>query len=177
MCRWQILLLGFAVGLCGYPSPSPARPVESWPYDKLMKKSDLAVFAEALKTEPASDTPPEHHWPRKFVAQNTTFQVKYVLKGKAQKGQIKVLHFRFGGQKEDIAPQDVLGDIIINGPNFVAFRTKAVGTTGRCWKPVRPAPEYLLFLRRLKDGRYEPVSGQIDPVLSVREVAIPLGNK
>ena len=36
---------------------------------------------------------------------------------------------------------------------------------------VLPTPEYLLFLKRLKDGRYEPVSGRIDPAPSVREVS------
>jgi hypothetical protein len=35
-------------------------------------------------------------------------------------------------------------------------------------------PEYLLFLKRGKDGRYEPVSGRIDPVLCVREMYWPL---
>jgi hypothetical protein len=34
------------------------------------------------------------------------------------------------------------------------------------------SPEYLLFLKRGKDGRYEPVSGRIDPILSVREMCI-----
>jgi len=34
-------------------------------------------------------------------------------------------------------------------------------------------PEYLLFLKRRTDGRYEPISGQMDAALSVREVAEP----
>jgi hypothetical protein len=35
-------------------------------------------------------------------------------------------------------------------------------------------PGYLLFLKQGKDGRYEPVSGQIDAELSVKEVNSPL---
>jgi hypothetical protein len=31
-----------------------------------------------------------------------------------------------------------------------------------------------LFLKARKDGRYEPVSGQYDPALSVRELNSPL---
>jgi hypothetical protein len=37
-----------------------------------------------------------------------------------------------------------------------------------------PQPDYMLFLRKLKDGRYEPVSGKIDPQLSVRAIFDPL---
>jgi hypothetical protein len=33
----------------------------------------------------------------------------------------------------------------------------------------------LLFLKARKDGRYEPLSGQYDPALSVREMYIPSG--
>jgi hypothetical protein len=33
--------------------------------------------------------------------------------------------------------------------------------------------EYLLFLKKRGDGRYEPVSGRIDPLLSVRELFNP----
>jgi hypothetical protein len=36
------------------------------------------------------------------------------------------------------------------------------------------APEYLLFLKLRKDGRYEPVSGRVDPEFSVRELHAPL---
>ena len=35
-------------------------------------------------------------------------------------------------------------------------------------------PEYLLFLKKGKGGRYEPVSGRTDPALSVRELFHPL---
>ena len=35
-------------------------------------------------------------------------------------------------------------------------------------------PQYLLFLKRSADGHFEPVSGQIDAVLSVREIYRPL---
>ena len=34
-------------------------------------------------------------------------------------------------------------------------------------------PDYLLFLKKGRDGSYEPVNGQIDPVLSVRELREP----
>jgi hypothetical protein len=34
-------------------------------------------------------------------------------------------------------------------------------------------PQYLLFLKKRPDGRYEAVSGQIDPSLSAREMYSP----
>lgn len=34
-------------------------------------------------------------------------------------------------------------------------------------------PEYLLFLKRRQDGKYEPLSGRVDPALSIREVFHP----
>ena len=36
-------------------------------------------------------------------------------------------------------------------------------------------PEYLLFLKKHKDGQYEPVSGQLDADFSVRAL-FPAGN-
>jgi hypothetical protein len=92
-------------------------------------------------------------------------------------GRVQVRHFKFGGLKKGLDPNDLLHNAIRDGPLLAAFRTEAgTGKTGKGW-PVRAAPEYLLFLRRLKDGRYEPVSGRIDPALSVREVSTPLDNE
>jgi hypothetical protein len=41
---------------------------------------------------------------------------------------------------------------------------------GTTFKAGLGPPEYMLFLRLRKDGRYEPVSGEIDPALSIREL-------
>ena len=40
-------------------------------------------------------------------------------------------------------------------------------------------PDYLLFLKKRDDGRYEPVTGQMDAAESVREVSrpFPIHNK
>ena len=86
--------------------------------------------------------------------------MRYALKGKVDGKQIKVLHFKWGELKKGIKSDSIDGIIIIDGPLFVAF-------------PTKDAPEHLLFLRSLKDGRYEPVSGKIDPELSVRRLSAP----
>jgi hypothetical protein len=44
---------------------------------------------------------------------------------------------------------------------------------GTAFKAELGRPEYMLFLRLRKDGRFEPVSGEVDPVLSVRELHPP----
>lgn len=51
---------------------------------------------------------------------------------------------------------------------------KIEATTGSGYSIMLGPPEYLLFLKRTADGRLEPVSGQIDPALSVREMHRPL---
>jgi hypothetical protein len=86
-----------------------------------------------------------------------------------------VLHFKFGELKRGLRPRT--SDVIIeNGPLLVAFRTGAVivKAEGEERNTVLPTPEYLLFPKRMQDGRYEPVSGRIDPALSVKEVSAPL---
>jgi uncharacterized protein (TIGR03067 family) len=145
-----------ATGILMFPALAFGRVVEIWEYERLFKESDLVVIAVPQRTELANDGPPEHSWPLEFVGQNSTFKVKHTFKGRATAEQIKVLHFRFGdklrkGVKSITEPLQ-----IVDGPLFVEFR-------------IKPATEYLLFLKSLKDGRYEPVSGRIDPALSVRK--------
>src|SRR5262249_7767695 len=116
-----------------------------------------------------------HPWPVKFVGQNSIFEVKHVLKGKLDDKKITVLHFRFGEPKKGIKPEKA--EIIINGPLFVAFHTKALTAKVDGTKVNILRPEYMLLLKRLKDGRYEAVSGKIDPQQSVRELFEPLPEK
>jgi hypothetical protein len=154
-----------------YPSAASARLVPRWTYDKLFKEADLVVIAVAVGTEQADDTPPEHSWPRELVAQNTTLKVRGTLKGKAEGEQIKVLHFKFGEVKKGFE-----GRSTYDGPRLVEFRTPLTVGTGK-EKRVVPASEYLLFLKKMKDGRYEPVSGHIDPSDSIHEVSgLPNGD-
>jgi hypothetical protein len=156
------------------PSAAPARLVERWDYDRLFKEADLVVLAVAVQTDRADDKPPDHSWPHEFVGQNTTLKVRYALKGKADAEQIKVLHFKFGELKKGVDPNSLEAAIILDGPNLVGFRTGPVTVRAGKDTQVLPPPEYLLFLKRMKDGRYEPVAGQIDPAFSVREVSAPL---
>ncbi len=127
------------------------RLLENWPYEKLIKNSDLVVIAETVRIEPTKDTLSVPGWKEiDWAGRNTVFKVKSVIKGKAEKDQVTVLHFRINR---------VRGVLLINGPLLANFKEKQ---------------EYLLFLRKRQDGRFELVSGQIDPVLAVRKISLPL---
>ena len=116
-------------------------------------------------------------WPEKvfdkdrFEAVETIFGASSVLKGEAPLC-IHLVHFQY---TENSRPYN-------NGPGLVSFfmnpvsldATQENGKDGerRELKQKRQSliskPEYLLFLKKRKDGLYEAVSGQIDPSFSVR---------
>jgi hypothetical protein len=174
--KWLPVPVAVGIALMGLAMPTTARLLENWSYERLMKESDLVVIATAVKTEATADKGPEHSWPYEFVGQETTFKVTNAIKGKPPAETFKVLHFKFGELKKREPKKELSGfdTAIINGSQFVSFRTgeyKLIlnGET----RMHSTAPDYLLYLRALKDGRYEPVSGQIDPNLSVRMLIDP----
>ena len=147
----------------GTPAGASARMLENWPYERLFKAADLVVIARPTGSADSDDRNADNPWKEEFIGVCTTFKVQAVLKGKPAGEEVKVLHFR---TREGVK--------IVNGPLHVTFRREGitVRTEGAVCKLA--APEYLLFLRAGKDGRYEPVSGRVDPALSVREVNAPL---
>ena len=166
MGRW--VLFGVAAAVHCWPAGSAyGRLVESWSYEQLFKEADLIVIAVPVGEEKADDAFGEHPWGLDVVGMNTAFEVRYALKGKAGGKQIKMLHFRFDPPKDKLL-------VVEDGPGFVAVRPKSLRVREGDKVLNMPAPEYLLFLRRLKDGRYEPVSGKVDPRFAVREVSDPL---
>jgi len=147
--------------------PVHARLLENWPYERLFKEADLVVIASAGDTAATKDRFSTKGWKVEFIGQDTQFVAQSVLKGKlGEEKKFAVLHYRL--------PDGVQ---IINGPLLVKFRKDSVmlnGTiNGTTFKAGLGCPEYMLFLRLRKDGRYEPVSGEIDPILSIRELNEP----
>jgi len=143
--------------------PTSARGLENWPYEKLMKESDLIVIANPTAVEDCSDKTSDNLWKIEFLGVNTTFKIEAVLKGKPAADSIKVLHFKLHD-----------GQLIGSGPLLVSFRLKPIRLDLKDAHVTLGAPEYMLFLKAGNDGRYEPVSGRIDPELSVRELYPPL---
>jgi hypothetical protein len=144
--------------------PVYARLIERWPYERLFKEADLVVIATAGETADTKDRFSTKGWDVEFIGQDTHFVAKSVLKGKLDaEMKLTVLHYRL---PEGVTIQD--------GPLLVRFRKDALeleGTVnGKAFQASVGSPEYLLFLRLRQDGRYEPVSGAIDPALSIREL-------
>jgi hypothetical protein len=139
-----------------------ARGIEDWPYDRLFKEADLVVIARAKSSEPCDDNTRDNIWKEEFLGVNTAFSVKTVLKGKCEEDKITVLHFKLNDEVK-----------IQNGPLLISFRMKPTALTLKDAKVELAAPDYMLFLKATKDGRFEPVSGRIDPQLSVKEVHAP----
>ena len=149
-----------------------ARKVENWPYDRLFEDADVVVIARAVSTDKCADTWNEQFFDgARFQGLETKFEVVVsTLKGKSPES-LKLLHFQY-------KPEATVYD---DGPGLVSFLDKSRQTAverhvdrSGALRPLSvnssSHPEYLLFLKLRKDGRYEAVSGQTDPNLSARSV-------
>jgi hypothetical protein len=163
MIRFRTAMYAMMVLVILGPGDLSARALESWSYEKLLRASDLVVIAQVVTSADTGGCVRLKGWHVDFIGVNTDFKVSAVLKGKLKGDQLRVLHFRL--------PKNVL---IENGPCLVAFRQKGMEINTKQAQIAFGKPSYLLFLTRRKDGRYEPVSGRVDPVLSVREMYRPL---
>ena len=158
------------------PSIAFSRQVEDWPYERLFKESDLVVIAHVQGWGVT-----KKEWNEKFFDKGrfegvmTIFGAAFTLKGDPPLC-IWLDHFRY---KEGVVRYN-------DGPDLVAFlkeplqievkqNVKKKGKLQQQSKELRKIsqPEYLLFLKKHKDGKYEPVSGQLDASFSVRTLFPP----
>jgi hypothetical protein len=156
-----VLIVAFAAALSS--ARADARGLDSWPYKRLFNEADVVVIGQAVSVADSGETTTDNLWKAEFVGINTTFAVQTVLKGEAGSDKLQVLHYR-------LKP----GVLIEDGPLLVSFRLHGTAITTNGAKIGLARPEYLLFLKKRKDGRYEPLSGRTDPALSVREMYKPL---
>ena len=181
------LPVSLSLGLVCVATALVTRPVPNWPYERLMRESDIVVVAEPVTVKNVDydfskdksfgpflrDSNPEivsmFH---KLAARVTSFHVVGTIKGE-RRNSVDVLHFYW---TEEVPVE--------NGPKFVDFtasRKISVTTKDELsnseWQG-ESKPQFLLFLK-IADGihsihgRYEPVSGQVDPDLSVRLMIEP----
>jgi hypothetical protein len=148
-----------------------ARIHRSWSYQDLMKEADVVVIADAVLSK---DTEQTDDLGKDYLLQmETTLNVHAVLKGKIDKGTLKFVHFRYDPD---------WNSFIFNGPQLVGFQTEPVvdadtaDEEGKKQHLRISRHHYLLFLKRRSDGRYEAVSGQMDPVYSVKLLTRPDDN-
>jgi hypothetical protein len=140
-------------------SSANARPIASWPYDKLTAEADLIVIATPTivkdtgkKTElpggirmTGDDNIPR---PIPVVMMEATFEVLSILKGEA-KGKDFIFHY---WRLEPPSTEPVM-----NAAKLVSFDPNK-------------KERYLLFLRREPEGDYSSLTGQIDPILGIKEL-------
>ena len=131
-------------------APADARLMRAWGYADLTANADLIVIATTVKTTTSKTLEvlpgiSSDNAPVEALRVATELRVVATLKGKA--GVTVVLH------------HDALAyaGVMVNGPGLVTFDPQA-------------HKQFLMFLRRDKDGEYSPVSGQTDPNQSVEEL-------
>jgi hypothetical protein len=152
-------------------STSHARLGRSWTYDDLVKESDLVVIANAVDTKvvpTTDDLSVNGLGDSGYRVQQieTVIRVRAVIKGKYEQKRLDMVHFRYD-------PKGTVG--IINGPTLIEFpkSDRIARTIGEGNERVY-GKDYLLFLKVGKDGKYRPVTGQADPLFSVRELGSAL---
>jgi hypothetical protein len=122
-----------------------ARPVRVWKDAELWSEAEVVVLAMPRATKDVvarADDPRPDYW----VDVETTLDVQVVLKGEAG-GEVTLRHARY---RDGTMP-------LPNGPMFVKLDPEK-------------RQQFLLFLKRAKDGTLEPLSGQMDAHDSVRWV-------
>lgn len=168
-------------------SSSYARLTRYWSYSDLLKESDLVVVANAIETKTVANTdkppaagalPSGRSLDPLFQQVETTFHVRAVVKGRFTRERLTMVHFRWKTAdelpKDRKVSHDPLDILIIDGPGLVEFSNDGWSFLhDKTAEKVKAGADCLLFLKLRKDGKYEPVSGQVDPVDSVRWLTKP----
>jgi hypothetical protein len=148
-----------------FASTTFARQVEEWPYERLFKESDLVVIAHVQGWGVTKREWNEKFFDKtRFEGAKTIFGANFSLKGDPPLC-IWLDHFRYKD-----------GAVRYNdGPGLVDFLKEPLKIEVKQNQGLRKIsqPEYLLFLKKRKDGGYDPVSGQLDANFSVRVMFPP----
>lgn len=159
-------ILSASIICLGAATSSHARLIEDWSYDRLLNTADVVVIATVIGNKEWTEPIELPLFADALEGRLATFKVEAALKGKNPGDKIELIHCRL---KEDVSVE--------NGPLLAEFRQKgrllhieAVdGVRGKRTEQ-EATPQYILFLKARTDGRFEPVAGQVDSSLSVRQV-------
>jgi hypothetical protein len=158
------LAMALAALLC---SQADARQIESWSYQRLKDAADAVVVGTVASEGPWNERVEDRLFGTALEGRLTTFDVETVFKGEVSGRQVQVIHLR---AKE--------GKRFENGPLLASFRKtgrrleiESVDGVKEKALVMEGTPHYLLFVKKRDDGKYEPVSGQIDSALSVRKLS------
>lgn len=155
-CRFvSVLFASFLLS-----APAVAANVGSWTYKKLFKEADVVVIANLESTKETDEL---------HVDAETKTQVRIVLSKlncvQVLKGELvdKSIEFRHWYPKR--------GQILDGLPSPVRLAKTKRYTQGMT--DISTTLSYLVFLRRTKDNKLEPVSGFIGAIYSVKELHRP----
>jgi hypothetical protein len=136
-----------------------ARPARYWSYKDLTAEADVVVIATPTDNQDAKEPAAFPNMQRTgadgksapvpAVGVETKFEVQAVLKG--EKGEKELKTFIFYHLRHP-TPEN-----LPNGPMLVTFEPKE-------------RKRYLMFLKRDGDGRYVPLTGQLDSAVAVKEL-------
>ena len=138
--------------------PVASRNIPGFEYDELFANSDFVVIAE-----PASKTrdTKEHTVLTENISPGvsaigvvTDFKCLLVLNG-PKRQRLTLHHYKLAPAAKR---SEGVETVILNGPTF------------KTYEPQLGGQPFLMFLIRERDGRFAPVAGQIDPLISVQEI-------
>jgi len=135
------------------PGPETARPYIAMNYAAMLQKSDVAVIG-VFVSERADRDPIDAEMKslEKYVEGVTTkLRVVCVLKGEVKSGEVAVRHHRMRREEQ----RSMVGGGLGNGPMLAAIQAEN---------------DYIVFLRKRADGRFECVSGHMDSACSVKRL-------
>ena len=115
--------------------------MRTWTYQELFDESDAVIVVTATKSHTLTD----FISPAGYIGPVEAYQIDFSILGVFKGDKKKEMRLTFYRLPKVNTP-------VVNGPGFIEIDTKENN-------------RYLLFL---KDGR--PISGDIDPILSVRKI-------
>jgi hypothetical protein len=127
-----------------------------------LKEADLVVIATPVQTQAVADSFRSLSWNATFRGVETAFKARAVVKDKVDGSKFTLLHYRFESDPGEC--------FIFNGPLLVSFQLPEKDRLIETRDGWKSQVDYMLFLKKRADGRYEAVSGQIDPGLAVRKL-------
>ena len=159
--------------------PAIGREVPDSDFDVLLERSDVVVVAtpiarkqvdvDVATLEPWSSQMTDrnekmlrhiYRFNEFLIAEVTTFKVNASLKGDVSEKEIKVFHFTWKS-----APAELEG-----GPAFFMEGFLADDVAPANLPRKRSGGGYMLFLNRRSDAQYDPATGQLDSVYSVKHL-------
>ncbi len=167
---WLYIFCVGTIAIIFSATSTNARIVEDWPSSKLAEKADVIAIARVVSVQYAKkfDKLPEPY--NELVGIETKFKILATIKGKVEKEELILFHYlpadaikdRKGSNTSKPNKLLISQTPDLNGPSLVRFDRKKDKTK-----------RFLLFLKKRSDGRFECVSGQIDPDISVNTLNGP----